>query len=468
MLHKIWIRAGVLCWLASVFPDAAVHAAPATLSELAQKTIPSVVAITSTRKSAHGMGSGVILREDGLILTSHHVVDGAGRIQVSILGQSRVLEASLLAGDSRTDIALIKLRDLPPIRLHPLKMGDSDRLKVGDPVYAVGNPFGFRHSVTSGIISARGRNGSTLGAVAGGVNESAPEVDDLLQTDAAINPGNSGGPLINSQGEMIGLNAAIFSQTGGFLGIGFAIPSKELRRISEELLQKGRIIRGWIGVTAQNLDPTLANLLGSTEPSGALVSDIKENGPASKAKVLEGDILLRFDGSPTPDALRLKQVVSRTSVGKKARIEILRDGKHETLDVTVAEQPTAPGDPLPPPAPSPSPEIQIARAPKDLGLTLQSVPRDLKEIMLLPSNRGVLITQVHEGSLAAEAGLTTGDVLLSINRESCSSLEQAHKQIHSALAQKTPRPLLLLVQRGPGDRLFVALPASATLQPSAG
>jgi serine protease Do len=344
-------------------------------------------------------------------------------------------------------------------KLNPLKLGDSDRAKVGDSVIAVGNPFGFRHSVTSGIISARGRNGSTIGAMTGTPGENGPEVEDLIQTDAAINPGNSGGPLLNTQGEMIGLNAAIFSQNGGFIGIGFAIPARVVKEISDELIKSGKIIRGWIGVTAQTLDTELAPLLHAQGPQGALISDIRAGGPAQKSDLRPGDILLQFDGTPIRDSVHLKQVVSKTPAGKKVRLELLRNGKPETRELVVQEKGPLESKPI---AEEESSEKALPPSKKthDLGITLQNVPNDLRSLLELPAKEGVLISQVSPGSRAARAGLNTGDVILSLSLTPADSADALQKAIDSKLASKKPGPLLLLLQRGPGDRIFVALPVS--------
>ncbi|NDD92174.1 hypothetical protein EBZ37_08825, partial [bacterium] len=233
-----------LSWLPNPAWAHYARVASRTPSDIVKKALPTVVTINCTRtptpadKHSMGVGSGVILREDGLIVTSYHVIEGAEKITVALQGKADPLKARALAVDSRSDIALLRL-DQPPPRLPTLKLGDSDRLQVGDLAIAVGNPFGFSHTVTLGIVSARGRNGAFMGPY----GDQGPEVDDMIQTDAAINPGNSGGPLLNSEGEMIGLNAAIFSQNGAFIGIGFAIPSKVVREITDQLLKNGRVVR---------------------------------------------------------------------------------------------------------------------------------------------------------------------------------------------------------------------------------
>jgi len=451
----------LLLILASLLPSL-TWAGPPPISEVAQRAIPSVVSISSTRKST-SLGSGVIIDREGLIVTSHHVIEGATRISVNLNSGGPGYPAKVVAGDSRSDIALIRLTKLPPTPLPALPWGDSDRVRVGDTVIAVGSPFGFRHTVTSGILSARGRSGATIASITGSPGNHAPDVEDLLQMDAAINPGNSGGPLLNAQGEMVGLNAAIFSQTGGFMGIAFAIPSKTVRQIADELIKNGKLLRAWIGVTAQNLEPELAPLFAGSDGSGALLSDVRPGSPAQKAELQPGDILRAFDGSPIRDAAELKQAVNRSKIGKKVRLDILRSGKIQNTELVIAEQPPAGADLLPePPIPTPSPTIQLARSGKELGLSTQNVPADLRELLLLPKKLGVLITQVTPESPAALAGLSTGDVILSVNQRNSESSDGLQASIKDWLTQKKPGPLLLLVQRGPGDRIFVALPVELT------
>ncbi len=441
--------------------------------EIARKALPGVVSIQTARKTAPSVGSGVVFRADGTIVTSHHVIEGAEKVTVSFMGDDTPYPARVVAGDPSTDVALIRLEQpgpgkppLPP--LHPLKLGDSDRARTGDAVVAVGNPFGFKHTVTSGIISSRGRNGAAIGAMTGMPGENGPDVPDLIQSDAAINPGNSGGPLLNARGEMIGLNAAIFSQSGGFIGIGFAIPSRVVREITDELLAHGRIIRGWIGVTAQDLDEPLAALLHSGDRKGALVSDVRKGGPAESSGVRVGDLLLDFDGAHIEDALHLRRLVSQAKVGTHVKLALLRQGKRDELKVGVrerAQEPAIEGQgEAGPAADTLAAKTPPARSARDLGLVLQELTPELRKLMEITSGQGVLISQVAPETPAARAGINPGDVILSVGLAVSGSASALEKEIESMLKksskQKRTGPLLLWVQRGPGDRIFVALPVS--------
>ncbi len=445
-----------------------VHSAPLKTprldpSEIASRALPSVVSISTTRDGegaenrSVGVGSGVILRSDGLIVTSHHVIDGSKRVRVTLQGGGAPLDARILATDPRSDIALLRLEKGAPAPLPVLPLGDSDSVKVGDPAIAVGNPFGFNHTVTSGIISARGRPGAAMGPF----GDPGPDVDDMLQTDAAINPGNSGGPLLDAGGRMIGLNAAIFSQNGAFIGIGFAIPSRVVQEITDQLLKNGRVVRGWLGVTAQSLDERLAAKFKTT-PQGALVSDLRQNGPAQKAGLRVGDVVKRFDQQPIKDSLDLKQRATAATVGKSVEIEAVRNGQKIVQTLLIGEQPKADFDESQSTALSQLPGKAAKkpfRAAKDLGLALQDVPSDLRGMMGLASREGVLVGQVTPGSVAEEAGIGSGDVLLAIERAPVSTSHEASMQIQRQLKKAAHGDhLLLLVQRGPEDRIFLVLP----------
>jgi serine protease Do len=439
-----------------------LQSASPTVTEIAKKAMPAVVSIQSMRqasageKRSLGVGSGVIIREDGLIVTSYHVIEGANRVTVNLEGKGEPLKAKIIAGDSRSDIALLQLQNRSA-KYASLKLGDSDRVQVGDPAIAVGNPFGFDHTVTSGIVSARGRNGASMGPF----GDPGPDVDDMIQTDAAINPGNSGGPLLNGDGEMVGLNAAIFSQSGAFIGIGFAIPSRVVREITDQLLKNGRVVRGWLGVTAQNLDEHLAKKF-KTEARGALISDIRPKGPAFIAGLKPGDIIRSFDKQPVANSPTLKSLASKAVAGKTVEVEYLRDGKRTSAKLLIAEQPRTgtEGDDADAGLAAVE-ENKPPRSAADLGLTLQNVPADLRGMMGLSAKQGVLVGQVTPGSAAAESGLSPGDVLLSLESEAVASSEEVTVKIARWLkAYKSPDSILLLVQRGPGDKVFIALPGA--------
>jgi len=450
----------VLLAVTSTLAKDAVPPLP-SVSEVARRASPAVVRIESAHrgdpgvdKRSLGVGTGVILREDGLIVTSYHVIDGAERLSVTLAGQEKALPASLLAGDSRSDIALIRV-EKGSRRFSTLTLGDSDKVRVGDAAIAVGNPFGFDHTVTSGIVSARGRNGAAMGPF----GDPGPDVDDMIQTDAAINPGNSGGPLLNAEGEMVGLNTAIFSQSGAFIGIGFAIPSRVVREITDQLLKNGRVIRGWLGVTAQNLNDDLAKKF-ATEKRGALVSDVRPKSPALRAGLKAGDIIRSFDGKPVPDSATLKSLAVAAPAGKPVAIEFLRHGKTSSVRLLVEEQPQPEKEQAQKDAglAAKLERSRPLRSTTDLGLSLQNVPGELREMMGLDSKEGVLVGQVSPTSAASEAGLSPGDVLLAVEREAVGSADDASTRITRWLkTRRDPDPLLLLVQRGPGDRVFIAL-----------
>jgi serine protease Do len=267
------------------------------------------------------LGSGFVIDTGGFILTNNHVVDKAEEIQVT-LSDGKVFEAKIVGRDPKTDIALIRIQAGTP--LTPLPLGDSDQSDVGDWVLAIGSPFGLGNTVTAGIVSAKYRK---IGA---------GPYDDFIQTDASINPGNSGGPLLNTRGEAIGINTAIFSQSGGSIGIGFAVPINMVKDLLPQL-KKGEVVRGWLGVRIQQVTPDLAGKFGLAEAKGALVSEVIEGGPAAKAGILRGDVIVSFDGKEVKAMADLPYIVGTTPVGKRAKVEILRQGKSKTLDVKVGE-----------------------------------------------------------------------------------------------------------------------------------
>ena len=268
-----------------------------------------------------GAGSGFIIRQDGVILTNNHVVEDAKDITV-ILTDKREYSAKVIGRDPKTDLAVLKI--VPKGDLPVAQLGDSDALRVGDWVIAIGNPFGLSNTVTVGIVSAKGR---VIGA---------GPYDDFIQTDAAINPGNSGGPLFNSRGEVVGMNSAIFSQSGGNIGIGFAIPINVAKQLLPELETNGSVTRGWLGVSIQQLTPELARSLGLSEARGALVADVTSSGPAEKGGMKRGDVIVSYDGKKIEDSAALPALVAATPVGKTVPVEVVRTGKSKTLAVTVS------------------------------------------------------------------------------------------------------------------------------------
>ena len=273
-----------------------------------------------------GSGSGFIIGNEGYILTNHHVVDGADQVLVT-LGQGheeREVPAKLIGSDPKTDIALIQIESNATGTLPHLELGNSDKLEVGEWVVAIGNPFGLSHTVTTGIISAKGRS-------MGG------PYDNFIQTDASINPGNSGGPLINMKGDVIGINTAIISQSGGNVGIGFAIPSNLVMEIVQQLKEKGKVTRGWLGVMIQKITPDLADSFGLKEASGALVNQVAPRGPAEKGGILRGDVIVKFENRKISSIDELPRLVASVSPGTRVALEVVREGRVQTVHVTIEE-----------------------------------------------------------------------------------------------------------------------------------
>jgi serine protease Do len=378
-----------------------------------------------------GLGSGVIVSADGYILTNLHVVDGADKVQVT-LADKRVLTAQVIATDKKTDVAVIKVdaHDLPA-----LTFADSDEVQVGDRVLAVGNPFGLGETVTTGIVSGLGR------AMPG--DNSPFTYQDYIQTDAAINPGNSGGALVDMQGRLIGLNTAIISRDGGFQGIGFAIPSTLARTIMDSLVRTGKVVRGFLGVTIQDLTPDLAEQFHLPSNRGAIVADVRPDGPAAKAGLKSDDVVLDYNGKAVTDSRALSFAVAATEPGREARLRVLRDGKEETITVKVGEQP---GDK----------QLASAANDKDTGVLNGVEVSDLNaaarnEFDIPMQVHGALVTDVDQSSASAAAGLAPGDVIEEINHHPVSSADEAVKLTEDAKAKKT---LLKLWSRD-GTRFLV-------------
>ncbi|MES4786225.1 MAG: hypothetical protein C4294_10800, partial [Nitrospiraceae bacterium] len=338
---------------------------------------------TPRERKERSLGSGVIVDASGLIITNNHVINKADEIKV-LLSDKREFKAKLVGTDPKTDLAVLRIE---ADGLHTIPWGDSDTLEVGEFVLAVGNPFGLNKTVTMGIVSAVGR--ASMGIA---------EYEDFIQTDAAINPGNSGGALVNARGELIGINTAIFSQSGGNMGIGF---------------RTGKVIRGWLGVSIQEPSPDLAQQFGVAEPSGVLVSEVLEDSPAKRAGIERGDVILEYDGRLIENPTQLRNAVARTAVGKKTTVKLIRDRRMRTLDVTVAEQPKTV-------AQSDGEEPEESARPANLlsDIEVRDLNTDLAHRLgLKTSDRGVVIVRVRSGSLAEEAGLKEGDLILEVNRK---------------------------------------------------
>ncbi len=426
-----------------------------SLSEVAEKVKPAVVNISTTKTvtlretpfdeffndpffrrffgrdfpfghkkrkyRSSALGSGVIVTDDGYILTNNHVIKDADEIKI-VLQDKREFKGKVIGTDPKTDLAVVKIdaKGLPA-----LKLGDSDRLHVGEIVLAVGNPFGLSHTITMGIVSAVGR--SKVGIA---------DYEDFIQTDAAINPGNSGGALVNIKGELIGINTAIFSTSGGYMGIGFAIPSNMAKAVMESIIKYGKVIRGWLGVTIQDLTPEIAEHFGIKEEKGSLVTDVVKGSPAEKAGFRRGDLIIEFDGKPVKDSTSLRNMVANTPPGKTVPVKIIREGKEMILNVTLGEFPE-------------ERVISSATAEENVlrGVHVQELTPELREGLGIPEKvKGVVVTGVEEDSPAYEV-LKRNDVIQEINRRSIKNI----KDYRDAVSRlKKGESVLLLVYRGNG------------------
>lgn len=371
-----------------------------------------------------GLGSGFIIDRNGTILTNYHVVDGAQKISVT-LSDGKSYDAKVLGKDQKTDIAVIKIdagQDLPAVTL-----GDSDRLDVGEWVMAIGNPFGLDHTVTSGIVSAKGRQ---IGA---------GPYDNFIQTDASINPGNSGGPLINLRGEVVGITTAIYSQSGGNIGIGFAIPTNSIKEVLPQLKDKGRVVRGYLGTTVQKITPEIADSLGVKQQRGALVADVVRGSPADRAGIKTGDIITEFNSKEVKDSTELPGLVARVAPGTGTSVKVLRDGKEMTLAITVGEMKDT--------------EVAASGQQGELGLAVQPVTPEVAQSLGLDRAEGLVITEVKPGSAADDAGLREGDLITQINRRPVKNLADYNREMAQS---KKGQSVLLLVRRGDAS-VFLAL-----------
>jgi serine protease Do len=373
------------------------------------------------------LGSGFIIDPKGYVVTNNHVVEGAEKIKVILVG-GKEYKATIKGRDPKTDLALIKIVDPPP-NLPFLKLGDSDAIQVGDWVLAVGNPFGLGHTVTQGIISAKGR---VIGA---------GPYDNFLQTDASINPGNSGGPLLNLKGEVIGINTAILASGQG---IGFATPSNIAKFVIPQLREKGKVIRGMIGVQVQNVTPELAKTFGMSEARGALVAEVNPGSPAQKAGMHRGDIIIEFNGHPIHEMNELPRLVADTPPGSKATVKVLRKGKEKTLHLTIVELT----------------EARQARAREEhkgektpLGLEVQNLTPNLAQQFRLRDHKGVVVVQVEPGSPASEGGLRAGDMILEVNGTVVSTVREYNAAIGKLKKETVAR---LLIKRM-GRTLYLAV-----------
>ena len=376
-------------------------------------------------RNEHSLGTGFSWDPAVVSITNKHVVEGAEDIKIK-LASGEEFKADIIGRDPKTDLALLKLKKQGTYPY--LALGDSDQIRIGDWVVAIGNPFGFDHTVTAGILSARGRS---IGV---------GPYDDFLQFDAAINPGNSGGPLLNVYGEVVGINAMIVSGSGGGnVGIGFAIPAKLAKGVVNQLKDKGRVVRGWIGVVIQNVSPDMAKSFGMGEPRGALVSDLDPEGP-SEGKLKRGDIILSFDGQPIKEMQDLPIIVAGTEVGKKSKVVVFRDNKEITIELTVAEMKEDLNDAITPGSEGVS-----------LGLTLRAITPELATRQNLSETEGLYIAGIEAGSTAAEAGLNVGDVLLEIDNKPIKNRSDYSKAV---AGKKAGDILRFLIKRGNNTMFF--------------
>jgi serine protease Do len=428
---------------------------PPSFSAIAKKTMPVVVNISTTEQrsprssndpideffsrffgdaqprenSQRSLGSGILISKDGEILTSYHVVRNADAIKVKLADQTEY-EARLMGKDERTDLALIKIRrsggNLPFARL-----GSSGQLDVGDWVMAIGNPFGLEHTVTAGIVSAKGR---VIGA---------GPYDNFIQTDASINPGNSGGPLINASGEVVGVNSAIFSQTGGNVGIGFAIPIDLAKKIVDQLKKNGRVVRGWLGIRVQDVSPQLAASLGLTRNPAemAVVTEIGDGSPAAEAGIKSGDVILEVNTKPVPKSQDFPSLIADTAPGQKVTLKIIREKKEQTIPVKIGELPEE--DAL---------QKAETRDP-EIGVRVQRITPEAARRLGLTSTKGLLIVEVQPGSPADQVGLEPADVIREVNQRPVNNISDFERAVRQG---RRGERTLLLVQRG-DNAVFFAL-----------
>ncbi len=365
------------------------------------------------QRKTQSLGSGVIIDASrGLVVTNNHVIANADQITVK-LRDGRNLQAELVGTDPDTDVAVVKI---PVGRLTAVSLADSERLRVGDYVVAIGNPFGLGQTVTSGIISALARSG--LGITG---------YEDLIQTDASINPGNSGGALVNLRGELVGINTAIYSQSGGNIGIGFAIPTNMVRQITEQLVDYGEIRRGFLGAQLQDLDPDLAAAFGMKTHKGAVLVNIIEGSPAAKAGLQPGDVVIAVNGREVDNAADLRNQVGLKRIGEKVKLKLIREGRKRTVTATVAERETAatPAD---------------LRNERLAGATFGDIPEQSRAYGRI---RGVMVYEVESGSRVWAAGLREGDIITSVNRSATHNLDEFLKVVN-----RTKGRVVLRVQRG--------------------
>lgn len=380
----------------------------------------------------YGQGSGVIVSEDGLIVTNNHVVAEATEVEV-LLADRRQFKGRVVATDPKTDVAVVKI---DAAGLPAVAWGDSSQLAVGDFVLAVGNPMGLNQTVTFGIVSAVGR-----------ADVGVADYEDFIQVDAPINPGNSGGALVNVKGELVGINTAIASVTGGSVGVGFAIPSNMARAAMQSLLKTGRVVRGFLGATTQDVTPQLGKLFGLLDVKGAIVTDIFARGSAEKAGLKRGDVVVRFDGKEVLDSGRLRNWIALSAIGSKHKLDLVREGKAQQAELAIQEAPRERTKRIPPQAKSDTDGHPFG------GLMVDEITPAIGRQLGFGSITGVVVTAVDEGSLAEGAGLMAGDLIMEVNRQPITDLASFQKSVQPI----KPKDLSLLLINRQSTYLYIPL-----------
>jgi serine protease Do len=384
-------------------------------------------------RSVLGQGSGFVFRVAGAlvagksyIMTNRHVVEDAESIEVR-LQDGRSFDARIKGIDPQSDVAVLEI-DTDEVR--PLRLGDSAELQVGDWALAIGNPFGLQHTLTVGVVSAKGR--TSLGI---------SDYEDFIQTDAAINPGNSGGPLVNLDGEVVGMNTAIFSRSGGYMGIGFAIPINLAKRVATQLIERGEVVRGHLGVVIQNLTQELAQGFGLEQTRGVLIAQVNDGSPAERGGLRQGDIVVSYQGEPVKDIGGFRNRVAQTEPGSRAQLGILRDGQERELTVEIGRL-----------SPAKLAALDAPASARPLGLTVQTLTAELAEQFGTTAGSGVIVTEVQAGSIAARAGIDSGTIILQVDREPVKSARQFSEAVDRSQDDKR---VLLLVRKGDMQQYLV-------------
>jgi serine protease Do len=478
ILKLIYPRLMVLALVLIFSPfHAEARSTPESFADLAEKLLPAVVNISTTsvvkqsagktpelpkfppgspfedffrefydrnspkqQKKSTSLGSGFIIDKKGLVITNNHVIQGADEISV-VLQNNEILKAEVVGRDIKTDIAVLRVK--PKKDLPFVKLGNSDKIRVGDWVVAIGNPFGLGGTVTAGIVSARGRN----------IN-SGP-YDDFIQTDASINRGNSGGPLFNVAGEVIGINTAIFSPSGGSIGIGFSIPSGIANGVISQLIKYGKTRRGWLGVRIQNVTDEIAESLGLAKTEGALIASVTENSPAAKGGIKPGDVVLKFNNKVVKAMRSLPKIVAETEINKIVSVEVWRDGKKIITKVSVGElDEEQVAKPVLKLTQKNGEEEKVDIA--DVGISINTVSDQLrKRFNLKKTSKGVVVMGIDKDGVAAEKGIKIGDLILEVSQAQVRSPSEFKSQIKKARASN--RKSILLLIEGPSGLRFVAL-----------